>query len=178
MSLLRRATLAVPLAGLLLAARLAAADAAPAGGVLTPASRQSSVDAARQLLTPKPPRPAAGIIDPFHPPAFAEAVAALSGTRAPGASEGGPEIRRAGPRTDRDVIQAIAAGLTPTGRVALGGVPTLLFREKKVKVGDKLIITFENTVYEIQVTAIGSNNFTLRLNREEFTRPIKQGTAP
>ena len=36
-----------------------------------------------------------------------------------------------------------------------------------------VFITFEGTEYTVEVTAIENNNFTLRLNREEFTRPIK-----
>ena len=34
-------------------------------------------------------------------------------------------------------------------------------------------ITFEGNQYTLEITSIDRTNFTLRLNREEFTRTIK-----
>jgi hypothetical protein len=70
-------------------------------------------------------------------------------------------------------LQAIGASLKPSGSVTLGGEPTLIFGEKRVKAGGFLTITFEGSEYTLEIVSIDRPNFTLRLNREEFTRPIK-----
>lgn len=150
---------------------------AGADEVVSPAKRQASVTAAEQLLATKDAALPAGTINPFRPEAFAEAVAGTgrAGVAAPsaGSETSGPVARPAGPRTDRDVLAAIAAGLKPSGFFVLSGQPTLVFGQKRVKAGSPLTITFEGVEYTLEVTAINRTNFTLRLNREEFTRPIK-----
>jgi len=49
----------------------------------------------------------------------------------------------------------------------------LVFGQKRVKAGGLLTITFEGNEYTLEIVSIAPPNFTLRLNREEFTRPIK-----
>jgi hypothetical protein len=86
----------------------------------------------------------------------------------------GPEPGPAkGPRSDHDILAGIASGLTPTGIFVLDGQRTLVFGQKRVKAGTTLTINFEGGEYIVEVTAIDHTSFTLRLNREEFTRPIK-----
>ena len=60
----------------------------------------------------------------------------------------------------------------------LNGEPVLLFREKKLKVGDSLTITFEGTTYVVVITAMDRSSFKIRFNREEITRPIKSRKVP
>jgi hypothetical protein len=48
-----------------------------------------------------------------------------------------------------------------------------VFGQKRVKAGGFLTITFEGNEYTLEIASIERPNFTLRLNREEFTRPIK-----
>jgi hypothetical protein len=79
----------------------------------------------------------------------------------------------AGPRSDREILAAIAVNLRPSGNFVLGGQQTLIFGQKRVKAGMPLTINFEGTEYTLEITAIDRANFTLRLNREEITRPIK-----
>lgn len=149
--------------------------AAGADDVVSPAKRQASIAAANQLLAAKDAALPEGAINPFHPEAFAEAVAGpnRAGTVVPGAESAGPAARPAGPRTDRDLLAAIAGSLKPSGSFVLSGQPTLVFGQKRVKAGGVLTITFEGAEYALEITAITRTNFTLRLNREEFTRPIK-----
>lgn len=150
---------------------LAAADE-----VANPAKRQASIAAAEQLLATKDVGLPPGTINPFHPEAFAEAVggSGRAGVANPGSEgTGSPVARPSGPRTERDVLAAIAAGLKPSGYFVLGGQPTLVFGQKRVKAGSPLTINFEGTEYTLEITAITRTNFTLRLNREEYTRPIK-----
>ncbi len=116
-------------------------------------------------------------VDPFHPPAFIETLAAMgrvTGTT-PLTGSGGDTTTQApaGPRTERDLLQAIAKDLKPSGFIVLGGTPSISFGQKRVKAGGVLTITFEGNQYTLEVTRIDRTNFTLRLNREEFTRTIK-----
>lgn len=156
---------------------LAPLGVAGADDVVSPAKRQASIAAANQLLAAKDMALPAGTINPFHSEAFAEAVAGpgRAGAVVPGAgAEGaGPAARPVGPRSERDLLAAIAGSLKPSGYVVLGGQPTLIFGQKRVKAGGALTITFEASEYVLEVTAITRTTFTLRLNREEFTRPIK-----
>ena len=146
------------------------AYAAETEAVVNPLKRQEVLDNAKNLMTAKSLPPVGK--DPFHSEAYAESRAeaaqgqeqASTGTTAPAPT---------GPRSARDLIQTIASSLNPSGFFILGGQPTLVFGQKRVKAGGFLTITFEGTEYTIEIISIERPNFTLRLNREEFTRPIK-----
>jgi hypothetical protein len=156
--------------------------------VATPAAREAAVEAAQKFVARREPAGIAGVTDPFHPGAFA-AIAAQPALPSPGITRpGDPPVRApadspgvarvpGAARTDRDILVAIASSLKPKV-VLLGGNAILFFGEKKVRSGDPLVITFEGTTYQLTVTTIDRNDFTLRLNREDYTRPIKQGTSP
>ena len=101
--------------------------------------------------------------DPFEV-MVAEAVAATSPV----------EVQVAAPRyNDRQVLEAIAPRVEPTGSVRIGDTDYLLFGQKRLKVGEKLTITYEGSVYAVEITSIERNNFRIRLNSEELVRPIK-----
>lgn len=145
--------------------------------VLNPAKRQAALERSKTLVAAREVTPIA--VDPFHPQAFAEAVAGAgrvsAGTNPPpgtGGDTGGTQTPT-GPRTDRDLLQAIARSLKPSGYIVLGGQPSISFGQKRVKPGGILTITFEGNQYTLEVVSIDRANFTLRLNREEFTRTIK-----
>lgn len=157
---------------------LGAAAAAAGNTVLSPAKRQEALERGKALVAPRDI--VAIAVNPFNPPAFAEAVAGMgrapAGSMTPAANDGGEAtVTRAptGPRTDRDLLQAIATALKPSGFFTLGGQPTLVFGQKRVKAGGNVTINFEGADYTVEISAITPPNFTLRLNREEFTRTIK-----
>jgi hypothetical protein len=135
--------------------------AAEADAVLSPAKRQETLAQARQLLSDKTVAVAGK--NPFNPEGF--------GDVAPVPSQGTVNSP-AGPRTPKDLLQIIATSLKPR-LVVLAGQPVLFFGQKRVKAGGSLTITFEGSEYTLEVVSIEQPNFTLRLNREEFTRPIK-----
>ncbi len=143
-----------------------AVQAAATSDILTPMKRAEIVSQAKQLLAVREAPVAAN--DPFHSLAFAEASGAIVRPVINPA-----DARPASARTAQDLLQAIAANLKPSGNFVLSGQRTLIFGQKRVKAGGTLTITFEGTEYTVEITAIETNNFTLRLNREEFTRPIK-----
>ncbi len=145
-----------------------AALAADEGTVVSLNKRQEVLDKAKKFLVLRDPSPVT--VDPFHSERFAEMVASLN--RIPGAAvPQGPVV--VSTRTERQVLQAIATSLKPTGNFIVSGEHTLVFGQKRVKAGGFLTITFEGTEYTLEITAIERTSFTLRLNREEFTRPIK-----
>jgi hypothetical protein len=148
-------------------------------GVVNPARRQEVLDVSKGLLAPKN-LPAVGK-DPFHSEAYAESIAGgTRGTETPSPATGESTATTkvaapAGPRSAHELLQAIATSpsLKPSGYFVLGGQPTLVFGQKRVKAGSFLTITFEGAEYTLEIVSIDRPNFTLRLNREEFTRPIK-----
>jgi hypothetical protein len=145
--------------------------------VLSPAKRQEALERGKALIAPREIAPIA--VNPFYPTAFTEAVAGMGRVSGPATTprqDGGTEAVKTaptGPRTDRELLQAIAAGLKPSGFFTLGGQPTLVFGQKRVKAGGNVTINFEGADYTVEITTITPPNFTLRLNREEFTRTIK-----
>ena len=145
-------------------------SAAEVAAVISPAKRQASLDAARKILSQVQPKVPSNLIDPFNPTAFA---ATISGVPLPSVGGGDTPTAPAGPRSEQSILQAIAKGLKPSGYFVIDGQPILVFGQKKVKAGSFLSLTFEGNPYTLEIAAIDHNSFTLRLNREEFTRPIR-----
>jgi hypothetical protein len=144
--------------------------------VASPVKRQQALERAKAFVAPREIAPVT--VEPFYSPAFTEAVAAMgrvSSVPTPAANPGTAQAPAAptGPRNDHDLLAAIASSLKPSGLVVIGGQPSLSFGQKRVKAGGILTITFEGNQYTLEVVSIDHANFTLRLNREEFTRTIK-----
>jgi hypothetical protein len=141
--------------------------------VATQEVRKAAVASAVALAKVEPP-PALpeNLPHPFNPPAFGRAArepvrdTTTTATAAPRATG------------DREVLAEIARRVTPSGTFSIGGVRYLQFSKKRLKVGDNLTVTHEGQDYVLELTAIDATNFTLRLNREEITRPIKPGKNP
>jgi hypothetical protein len=121
----------------------------------TPEQRKASISLAESLAQPVTPSPLpSDLRDPF---VFSREAA---------------KTEQHVSTADREVLAAIAPHVKPSGVVQVGGSPMLLLREKKLKVGDYLTITFEGNDYVIKLSAISHSSFTLRLNKEEITQPI------
>lgn len=161
----------LPLLGLLGVALLAALPAAQAQ-VLPAARRAAALEAAQALVAQRdvalPPK----LSNPFYPASFGGGQQEVT-PAGPGDGALEPVLRPSGPRSDRELLATLAGAIRPSGYFVIGGVPTLVFGQKRVKAGDPLTINFEGSDYTLTVTAIDRTSFTLRLNREEFTRPIK-----
>lgn len=121
----------------------------------TPQQRREVLDRAAALTQPRSPAPLPpNIKNPFVP------------------AQDAP-VKKAAIVGDREVLAAIGNQIIPSGVMqAPDGELFLLLREKKLKVGDYLTITFEGRDYMIELTAIDHSSFTLRLNKEEITRPL------
>lgn len=155
--------------GLISAALILSASTSMAQTVAKSDVRQEALVAAEGLLEAKPKGIPATAKDPFNSDSFSEVMGMTR--RAP--SDNGTVAAPTGPRSDRDLLAAIAANLRPTGNFVIGGEQTLIFSQKRVKAGTSLTINFEGNEYTIEITAIDRANFTIRYNREEITRPIK-----
>lgn len=135
--------------------------------VSTLEKRTATLDLARTLLTTKSFNDTSEEIarkNPFNP---GRAIAQNEQVAV------GPVVESVVAVEDRDRLSALAASVTPTGTMQLGGTPYLLFGQKKFKEGDRMPISFQGATYEVQISAIERSSFTLRLNKEEITRPIK-----
>lgn len=144
----------------------------PAGlwaqGVATPQSRMMTLDLARTLLTAEPIVVEADTLAYKNP--FGSRRPVVTSPDRPA-----PVITSV---NDRDVLLRAGEVILPSGTMMLGDVPILLFGQKKLKVGDVVPIVFQGKTYELQVSSIERTSFTLRLNKEEITRPIKPVNKP
>lgn len=149
-----------------------ALGAAEPSDVLVPAKRIELIDQWKKTLRPGEVAEVA-IANPFYPEGFAGSVAESNRpVDRDGTSEPSVAVQ-AGPRSSKEILQTIAQSLKPSGYFVLSGQQTLVFGQKRVKAGGTLTITFEGTEYTLEIVSIDRTHFTLRLNREEFTRPIK-----
>lgn len=138
--------------------------------VSSPTKRQAALEEAAQLVAPRNSVVSAlpaELVDPFNPVGFGAPPA--RGKKGDAAHT---------PTSDREILENVATRITPSGMMMFGDQPMLLFREKKLKVGDNLTITFDGADYVVVITAIDRTSFKIRFNREEVTRPIKSGKVP
>jgi hypothetical protein len=141
------------------------------------AKRVATVDLASKIARQNDPAPLpADYPHPFSPPGFEQRDPEEEKAKAAAQVVNEP----AKPAGDREILEAIAPRVTPDGTAILPrtGEPILFFRQKKLKVGDRLTITFDGRDYEVEISAIERTTFTMRLNRAEITRPIKPGKTP
>lgn len=170
-----------PLYGALLASMLLAPlvfTAAPNADLPPATKRAPSVKLAEEMARQDDPAPLpADLKYPFNPLGFDQPDAEEERAKAAAQVASEPSKQPAG---DRQLLETIAQQVTPDGTAILPrtGESILFFRQKKLKVGGRLTITFEGKDYEVELTAIDRTTFTLRLNNVEVTRPIKPGKTP
>ena len=139
--------------------------------------RQAVVTNAEKVAQKKAPAPLPGdLISPFNPPDFDKPEGSDSaqrpGTATPANTPPVP-AQPAVPVGDREILQALAAQLTPTGTIQIGDAPRLVMGSKRFEVGTRFTVTFNGQDYELELVAIDRTTFTLRYRGEEITRPIK-----
>jgi ribosomal 50S subunit-recycling heat shock protein len=163
------------LAALLLALLPAGLCAAPAAkSDIQPAQRRKpSVDLGAQL-TQSPPAVSiqSGLRNPFHPEGFNMPDPDEQRSKSAQSQASGK------PTTDAEILAVIADKLIPSGTAVLNGEPILIIRQKKIKRGDRLSISFDGRDYEVEITDIQRTTFSLRLEKAQVTRPIKTGKTP
>ncbi len=168
------------------------AATAPAGDIAPIAKRRPTVELAQRLATVTPPAPlSADVVLPFNPVAFGQPdpeeqraidQAAANQLAAANAAAGGSGAQVRAGVTDREQLAAIASKIVPKGSVLVGPAkdPNLVIGNKFYKIGSKFTVAYSGVDYVLELTAIDSTTFTLRLNGEAITRPIKSAakTSP
>jgi hypothetical protein len=169
----------------LLTAPLFAAKAPPAGDIAPAAKRRTMVELAQKFASVAAPVPLAGdSVLPFNPAAFNQpdpeeqrafdqAAANLRAQSGAAAAGSGPPRPGA---TAREQLAAIASQIRPSGSMLVRGEPRLILQSRFVKTGDKFTVTYAGVDHVLELTAIDLTTFTLRLNGEAITRPIKSGS--
>jgi hypothetical protein len=156
-------------------ATLVSSFAAAPSDIGSPVARREIVAAARRLVEPTTVAPLPPeIVNIFNPVAFgqpdAEELAAIAAAQAAEAAASA----KAKPASDSDLLELIADRVVPSGTVTLGGEPLLIFGQKRLRLGDRLTVTYEGRDYTLELTGIQRFTFTLRLNRAEITRRINR----
>jgi hypothetical protein len=152
---------------------------APKGDIMPPAQRKDLLSTALRVAEASGPAALpTDLVNLFNPTAFGQpdadelrAIAAAQAAEAAAAN-------KSKPANDSDLLERIAEKIVPSGTLTMNGEPLLIFSQKKVRVGDRLTVTYDGHDYSIELTAIQRFTFTLRLNRAEITRRINPGKNP
>ena len=143
---------------------------APQSDLATAETRRVAVDLAASLAKVDTPEVVVGasLPRPFNPPGFNSVARPVETT----AVVAGPAPRAYG---DREILASLATKVTPRGTFGVGSNSLLSFGKKNLRPGDRLTVNYEGQDYNLTLVSFDSINFTLRLNKEEITRPIKPG---
>lgn len=164
----------------LLACDLSAQAARSRSDLLPPGRRATSVELANRIAASAvPSKLPAKVVNPFNPPSWDAPdpeEARMAADAAEAARRAGLAANRA--TSPRELLAAIAGEIRPTGMAVVGGESILLVGSRKLRVGDPVTATFGGKPFTVHITAIDRTSFTLRLNGEEYTRPIKSGNNP
>lgn len=88
-----------------------------------------------------------------------------------------PVVAAQGAPTGRELLASLAARIPSTGTMSMGGEPILLLGQKRLKVGDAFVISFEGQTYELSIAAVNSTSFTVKLGENVHTRPVRMSAA-
>lgn len=155
-----------------LAAGLPLGAAPAAKSDLQPPQRRETAVATAERLSARPAIPPlpADFANPFNPVGFDQPDPNAVKTPAPG---GGAAAQVPAQTGDREILETLAARLTPSGTLILGGKPLLIIERNRFEVGTRFIVTYNGEDFELELVAIDRTTFTLRFRGEELTRPIK-----
>lgn len=131
--------------------------------------RLESLKAATNLLAPRVAvwsKNAPEVPDPFYRSQVAD-------TPTESAAVGEESHARHAEISDLDVLKNVAPEIKPTGTMLIGSEPYLLIGGRRLKVGDQITVTFGGVVYQVSLSSIERNSYTLRLNDQELQREFK-----
>lgn len=75
--------------------------------------------------------------------------------------------------SDEDLLQAISASVNPTGIFMFGGEFYLIFKEKRLKDGSSIAVTYEGAEYNLQISEITGSSYRVRLGDAELQLKLK-----
>ena len=160
MNLVSRCLLTLVVAGV-----AAAAAHAQRSDLLPPDRRQSTVDIATRLAAAPAAAPVpTDFVNPFAPDQPEPEPAPTAGPAATPV----PRVS-----TTAEILRNLAPELNPTGTIGVNGQTWLLFGGTRVRPGQELPVVFEGERYTLRITDIQPSYFTIELDGEAFTRPIR-----
>ncbi len=139
---------------------------APESDLATIEARRAAVDQAASLAKVETPESlvGTGLNQPFNPNGFGREARPVQAAATP------VPTRSFG---DREILLALAPKVQPKGSFGLGSNQLLSFGKKYLRAGDHITVNYEGQDYSLELVSFDNINFTLRLNHEEITRPIK-----
>lgn len=145
---------------------LSGADVLAAGNaVMGGQDRLNALQMARELIAPRTPTwkdTTQDLSDPF-----------FRSKQASAPEPGEVAIERRAELSDREILQKLALQIEPSGYFVVGGEPVLLINGRRLRAGDSVNVNFEGLVYQVVISSIESNSFTLRLRQQELRRELK-----
>jgi hypothetical protein len=145
--------------------------------ITPPEKRRAILEAAANLAKPAVAAPLpSSLAVPFNPPGFELSDAE---ERAAAALASGAKTTTARKiESDLDILEQIVTKNPPTGTMFLGDQAVLTFRNNTVKIGAHFSVNLNGQDYDLELVRLDRTTFTLRLNREEITRPINPAKSP
>lgn len=140
--------------------------------VAPPKARELVVDEAKRFVESRASVPA--LPDPLKNPFLKANASALQFLDNTSQTEVDPNnTTLAVELNQQDQLGVLASLIPATGAVRLAGTPLLLLGQTRYRVGDTVIVTFENKDYTLLITEINLVSFTVKLGDNLFTRPIR-----
>jgi hypothetical protein len=139
-----------------------------AGQVSTPEARMETLEKAERFRVVAPASIAgtfAATPDPFYGP--------VEEPEQPHEAANDERPVAAAPAAPRLILREIADQIRPSGVMQFGSRTMLLFGERRVGEGDFLPVMFEGQSYRVQIVAVESQTFTMRLNQEVISKRIQ-----
>ncbi len=75
--------------------------------------------------------------------------------------------------SDEELLLELSNYVNPTGIFMFGGDFYLIFKEKKLKVGSELEVTFNDVEYNVTITEITGSTYTIRRGDSELQLKLK-----
>jgi hypothetical protein len=142
------------------------ANSIAAGNAVVPGQqRLDALEKARELIAPRAPtwrETTEGLPDPF-----------FRSNQARASEKADSEPVAPAELTDRELLQKLALQIEPSGHFVVGGEPVLLVNGRRLRAGDSVTLNFEGRVYQVAISSIESNSFTLQLKQQELRRELK-----
>jgi hypothetical protein len=73
-----------------------------------------------------------------------------------------------------ELLSQLASTIPSTGTLVFGGNAMLLLGPKKIKVGEKIPVSFEGKDYQLTLIAVTPTTFTVQLGNELSTRTVRK----
>jgi hypothetical protein len=134
--------------------------------IAAPVKRVVTIDLARTLLSIKSGGQSEEELATLNPFSLGQVTTSEDEGKSTAASQPGPV-------NSGDLLKNIAEKVLPTGMIHLAGKSFLLVGQKKFQLGDRMSVTYQDVIYEVEITAIERTSFTIRFKNDEITRPIK-----